>query len=585
MVCLGLAAGCGDSSGDSKTDGSTREDGGSTAQDAERDARSPPPELPDCGRDAPRTPPPECGSGDYDWQGLLRGPGGEGYDAELAAKARRIDRQAYTFSTAAMGVSLESKVSSEENRADVKDFLQNSDSWDFESHAGRPALEAIESWEKTAGAYAGVAVAADAFRYGTLRDQGAPCDAVERARQQLLEGLDGLHRAVEITGVEGVIARGYARTDLPGTGQRQETIPLFDEDGTPLPEEKGNGSWREDNSPDGQYPNYIWHDSCSRDQYIGWVMGFAAAWEVIRRDPSIPEQMKSRLQQDAEELARGLMEVQDSGYDLEIRDADGRRTLHGIMNEHGGAFGYLEDLKNGFFSMMSLGIVAALAYVAEEPDIDHYLYDELVYRRRLHEITRDHFGGVHSGVRSNFSNYNMAFVGGWLATRYLCRQSTREVMRTAVDEALYDVPGKDHQPAEQKQTLYDFVYVASSAGATAWSPADGELDMQALSNGLQTLREYQDAPVYQFPRNNCDEQEIEAGVCHAEDGTRFELRGHIGHGDTLVADEPVPMRLRPSSNYYWRSNPYEVNGGGNENRLLPAYDFRVTYWMARWIRR
>jgi hypothetical protein len=85
---------------------------------------------------------------------------------------------------------------------------------------------------------------------------------------------------------------------------------------------------------------------------------------------------------------------------------------------------------------------------------------------------------------------------------------------------------------------------------------------------------------------NCDEAEIASGVCIGLDGTEFDLLGYVGRGDKLVAEQPVPMAIRPDSNYYWRSNPYEVNSdGGNGTLLLPGVDFRVAYWMGRWAQR
>ena len=63
------------------------------------------------------------------------------------------------------------------------------------------------------------------------------------------------------------------------------------------------------------------------------------------------------------------------------------------------------------------------------------------------------------------------------------------------------------------------------------------------------------------------------------------LLGNAGRGDKLVADAPIPMRVRPTSNFIWRTNPYEPNGGSADGRLVPGYDFRLAYWLGRWVRR
>ncbi len=145
-------------------------------------------------------------------------------------------------------------------------------------------------------------------------------------------------------------------------------------------------------------------------------------------------------------------------------------------------------------------------------------------------------------------------------------------------------PGGARLPVEQGQTFYDFVYAASAAGATSAAKL-GMVDEAAVERGLTTLSQFADAPAWENPRTNCDDQEIQSGLCTADDGTVLHLLGYVGRGNKLVSQEPVPMETRPASNYYWRTNPYEVNGGGDGSRLLPSNDFRVTYWMGRWLRR
>ena len=80
---------------------------------------------------------------------------------------------------------------------------------------------------------------------------------------------------------------------------------------------------------------------------------------------------------------------------------------------------------------------------------------------------------------------------------------------------------------------------------------------------------------------NCDDAEVESTECIADDGTPLPLLGTVGWNDDLVAAVPVPMRLRPHSNFYWRSNLYAVNGTADPLTLLPANDFRFVYWFGR----
>jgi len=207
--------------------------------------------------------PPPCGQPSTEWLGLVPGPGQDGYDADLEAKAVRIERAHQIFVSAGIGVNKDISIAlaNAEDRDAVTDFLTTSDSWDFESFSGKTPLDVITTNHKVAGLYAGVGIAANAYRYGVLRNQGYPCEDVDRARGYLLASLDALHLAQEITGTPGVIARGFQRNDIPHNDVT--TVPLFDGDGNPLPEgPKNNGTWRDDIS--GNYPDYSWEDSVSR---------------------------------------------------------------------------------------------------------------------------------------------------------------------------------------------------------------------------------------------------------------------------------------------------------------------------------
>ncbi|MFT3770199.1 MAG: hypothetical protein QM820_32620 [Minicystis sp.] len=581
LLATALLTGCG--GGGNATTGTgggntTTGTGGTGGTDA-----GPPPTV--CAHPTQWTPPPACGTGTYSWQSLIADPKSTDYDSALAAKVDRLDRQHHVFNGFATGLNADAAVPPDdtESRQLIDGFLQDTDGWDFEAYAMAPVSAVIKGgWQQSSGAYSGPGAAADAFRYGTLRDQGADCDAVDRARAHVLADLDALHLATAITGVPGVIARGIARADLPGDGTAA-TTPLFDGMGNPLPEKKNNGTWRADNSG-GKYADYIWIDSCSRDMLVGWAIGYAGVWEVIRLDPTFPDDVKKRLQSDAAEIVKSLRKVGDQGYDLEIHDADGRITTFGYMNENAIDTSYLKGAQNGFQALMAVGIVGAFGYVAEDPDLDSYLYDELMGARKLETMARDNLIGVDLGTMSNYSNYNMAFDAGWLAQRYLCQDAPRAVIREAIETSLYARPGHERQPSEQKMTLYDFTYVAAHAGATA-DKALGMVDEAAVSRGMETLKEWPDAPAWEVGVANCDDAEIQSTLCTAVDGTTLHLLGYVGRGGTLVSQEPVPMRTRTPSNYYWRTDPYLVNGGGDGTRLLPSNDFRFTYWMGRWMRR
>lgn len=589
ILCLTLAS-CGDDTttdtGPSDSGAVDASAGDTSTTDVGLDAGELTPDVfvsrppPECAPLPPVTPP-ECGSGPVARNALIPGPAREGHDEALAREARIFDRTFHAIANITTGANTEVDVSNADDRTLIERFLRDDDGWDISEFAGRPAEDFL-SWRKVAGAYGGVGFAADAFRYAVLRDEGAACDEVERARGHVLASLDAAHRALSLTGVRGVIARGYQRSDVPTSAH--ETVPLFDEEGNPLPEEKNNGTWREDES--GEAPEYQWEDSCSRDMLIGWVFGMAALHEVIALDPTIDESVKARLRDDALAIANNLMRVGEAGRDLEVLDADGRVTFHGYLHEDAIDRVYIDSFaSNSQHAVMALGIMSALAHVSEDADVSSYVYNELVRRRRLHLLVERAVGVVSVGVATNYSNYNMAFTGGWLASRYLCDDDAREAVTDGVRTELYgDAEGRE--PAAFRQSFYDLVVASAAAGARVG--VDGtaaSIEEDVVEGAVNSLRAFPTSPHWNTPRENCDVAEIEALRCLAVDGvtelTLLERRARGGH---VVADAPLPFSVRPPSNYYWRSDPHRVNSEGNEATLLPGVDFRIAYWMGRYIR-
>ncbi|MCB9779063.1 MAG: hypothetical protein H6742_10910 [Alphaproteobacteria bacterium] len=528
--------------------------------------------------------PPDCGTGPAARDSVLAGPGDPGWSATLGERADRVERQANGLTAWATGAACEVRVVDDGPRATVTDYIDHGEfvdggQTDFLDATGVAPDQVVERWGKVAGAYGGAGIAADAWRYGALRDEGADCAEVQAAHDRLVVGMQALHKATAITGVDGVIARGFARKDLPGDGEN-ETTPLFDDDGQPLPEEKNNGTWRQDQS--GAYADHIWEDSCSRDQYIGWVAGMAAAWEVVRDDPAFDPAAKDQLQADARALAASLMVVRESGYDLEIMDADGRMTYHGILHHESVDRVYVPGGRNSLNATMTLGIVAALALVAEDPTVDAWLADDLIAERDLPGIVREQSRQIALGNATNFSNYNMVYIGGLLALRYLCDDDARAGVAAGMAD-LYQ--GDDRDPIVQSQALYDLVYALGQGDGTAFRSGGAPPDEAAVAKIDGLLGAFREPPYWNIDVQNCDADEIASGVCELDDGTMVTLLGYVGRNDTLVSEEPIPMGVRPSSNYLWRSHPFEPNSEGDGSWLYPNTDWRLVYWAGRWAHR
>jgi len=530
-----------------------------------------------------------CGSGVYEGEYLIAGPAEEAYDADLAAKARRFDRVFHALIIPGQGLSAEASVTLEstEQREMIESFANEDDTWDFTAFSGglNPEDVITGGWFKIAGLYGGMGICADAMRYAVLRDQKADCNEIEIARQQLIGDMDKMHIAFTIPGVPGVAARGFVRKDLKGFSESVVTTPLFDDEGNPLPEQKNNGEWREDNS--GLYPDYVWEDSCSRDMMLGWAAASAVIMEVIRDDASFDESLKERVRSDAAGVVRMLREVRESGYDLEFLDADGRITYHGYLNEHSTERDfYLDSFKNGFHAIMALGTVGAFVYAASDPELDSYLYDELIKERDIPKIAAEDMIYINMGSGSNWSNYSMALTSAWLAHRYIDDEYTRTKVKESIDVQLYDTPGEAFKPVEQKMSLYDFVYAASEVNYTAFNLPDGTVPQTAFANGMETLQGFHNAPYWDYQVINCDETETANPPCPCElnDGTVVTYLGLVGRGDADMCDQVIPRTVKHPDNYEWRSNPYRPNGGGDGSGLMSGVDFRIAYWLGRYTR-
>ena len=529
--------------------------------------------------DLPVNDPPYRCESNTSLRGLIPHPTDAEFNSELAKKARDFERVYWSVSTQIQGMNADVSLTDEDAKAAVQLFVDQGNSWDLEATTGRNATSVIARSGKGAGLYAGMGIAADAYRSAQLRSGHGQCDDVEHARLAVKRGLEVLHMATAITGEKGVMVRALARAGTPGDGMNTLT-PLFDDAGEPLPAEKNNGTWRADNS--GRYEGYIWEDSCSRDMLIGWVVAYAAVWEVIARDPAFDNSEKMRLRQDAWEVLESLMVVREDGYDLEIRDADGRRTFHGILNENSIDRVYFDEAPNGFNAVMAVGIVAALAYVSGDAAHVRYLQDTLVVERDLLGLADRWLSLLHAGTATNFSGYNMIFTAAWLALRYVEDESTQNRVRTLVTDVLYPAGGALHPPIEQGQALYDLVAAVAYARASVGQPGySGQTVEMTMDKVVKVLEDFPGPPLFGAFIENCDPDEVERNDCVGLDGTPLPLADTLGWNDVLSADVPVPMSIRPRSNYYWRSSPYQVNGNANPLDLMPASDFRFVYWAAR----
>ncbi|MCL4233229.1 MAG: hypothetical protein KJ042_01785 [Deltaproteobacteria bacterium] len=522
-----------------------------------------------------------------DFGALIPGPDEDAFDDALAQKALRYAHVFDDMFAEPFGMSLETYISDPDDREMVDDWMTNSDlGEDFEDYTGTPLYDVIDSYDEFGdlGMFGGMAAMGDVYRYVLARDgDSGDFASIEELRQNVVDLMDALHIAVAITGEPGVVVRGLHPKGLPGGDPA--TLPLFDGGGDPQPDPKTN-TYRDDNS--GDYPDWLWIDNTSKDQVDGWILAMGAVWDAVADDPDIDDALKTRLQDDARAIADMLRAVApETGLDLSLRDADGRLTSFHDLNAlelEGVVFPEFLGLGNGFNAVMSLGFIKTLAFITGDADLMDY-WDELYFDRDYPRYVDQTFRITMTGPFTNWSNANMAFCAIYPLLRYEADPAIRAYWQEVLRRDLWETWFGGWGAADTDLAWFTVIYSAFAPGGT---------DVAAADAAAEDLAGFPEAPYWNEAIINCDPSELAAGECLAVDGvTTITLAGahiggtfypYLGHNDAYNSVDPIPRAIRPPSNFNWRSNPFEPNGGGG-SRLNPGGDFHGAYWLGRYLRR
>ncbi len=525
----------------------------------------------------------------------------EGLDlSQLDTHMSRHSRMFSAFHAAPFGIGIDVSYADEEALEEIEAFIAQDDAWDVEAVTGRHPFELVRDYSGPSGIglRGGGAVPGTAFRYMTLKREGASDTELEIARRDVVRAIETLHVVTVITGEPGRVARGVQRLEpenpddppLP-FGDRREPLPLADEEGRPLPLVKNNGAPRADNSggllPEG---HWSWEDSCSKDQLIGWLMAMVTLYDAARDDPDIDQALVRRMEDDARAIGAMLREKQtfttilgdEEEYDLIIMDADGRPTYHHDLNPfilEGLYFPQGKQQFNTFNLFMAVGALRALLHVSGCPELEEFFYDELMERRGYLEMMAGTRGTgidyLFVNEETNFSNVNMIAIALFLAIYTESDPQVLAVLRQHMEERFWNVPDTRQSARNLKQPYFMALYTAMTERGT---------DLEVVAEAANLLMEWPLAPYLATERINCDEEEIEAGSCLAIDGeTTLELSPAPGRGGHVVALAPLPPRIRPASNFDARSDPFRVNGGDGGQRMMPGGDLLAAYWLLRYL--
>lgn len=423
----------------------------------------------------------------------------------------------------------------------------------------------VEKWDTDSndGAWSGVYLASQAYRYGATGD--------EEALQNIRLLLEGLKARTEITGVPGNFVRQYIPLGVEGI-QCPEGLSSYVPDAA-----KDSNKWvrvgndgclqvvggdpmewttTEHCVPEA-YAGWCFKDNVSRDEYAGHMLALAAIWQFVD-DPDIRLQAAGFIT----DVGVHLME-----NDLNFVDWDGRPTQHGGMHP-------LSFVGTpGFLAVEVMAWVKLAAEVSGREDLRLFYEDCLLQRSGANEclpvsgqplqpfteyfpLTFLYLGP--GGCQTNFNNVTMIIS----AYQVLLLAEEDPEMRQLVREALRDeVILADNRIAaiHHANPWYSFLWAA-------FKPDPDEPAFQAVEEAVCSLRQFP-------PTQQIFDIDIESLFPHY----------CTGRLDNSLAEHPIPVAHRcPREILFWR-NPYERNTCAAD----PAFvrqpgDYLLPYWMGRY---
>jgi MYXO-CTERM domain-containing protein len=511
---------------------------------------------------------------------VIAPPGDPSFNAPLSNMAAGYQLQQDTFAALEFGLSLDVDMA-DSAVPSVQAFFAQDATTNYQTFSGMKPFAAVAAFNEyeDIGNFAGIASVGVAARLLALEAQGAPADSIAIARAAAVRAAQAWHIYATIGG-PGVIARGIQRTTPldASTGPLPSTlpplVPLKDGAGNPLPNPKAP-VWRAPVASG--YDGWIWLDDTSKDQVSGYSLAAAWLWDALAFDPLVDPSVTEALADDLTVFAKALMKPapEYDDIDLCIRDADGRLTTNHDLNPRQivptSVVSATFPVQNGFNAAMALGVILAAYHTGGDPVVGQYLYDELIVKRGYPGLMSD-AGVIFAGPSTNYSNVNMLAISFGLLGRFEADPKLRAGYAASVESTFWSVEAS-YDALSVQQAWFDVVYGGISAHPTS-------AIRQRVANNLGGFPQ---PPAFNVDRINCSPSDIKAGSCIGIDGmTKITLvPGECGHDGTVVATLPLPMSIRPYSDFLWRSDPHDVNGTGTPNLLDPGGDFLAAYWLGR----
>jgi len=359
-----------------------------------------------------------------------------------------------------------------------------------------------------------------AFRYAV--------EPSDEALAVVTEQVDGWRFFQALTGVKGLIGRGFAHESDPS----EDTMWTI---------------WYPDNDKhkgEGEFEGWYWQGDTSRDQMTGAVLGVAMANALVADDH-------------VREASRDfLVDVADHVWDngLNIVDPDGVVTTHGLLDGE-----VLEGwpIPNGLNAVCLLAWFK-IAYVAsgEERFLDYY--EELIYGRDYLSILRDAMW-VYAGYSTKWYNTYMA----WENWFHLMRLEQDPALRPKLAGILRDTLWLN---VDDKSTPNRRGIAEHNPTKTTWYLfSTDEKDPEALYHALWQLRIFPEAPLRDEHKENSANPDIEPNPDRPDE-----------------ALYPLPAPLHVPDMVMWHRSPFQLDGGQDNGEERTGCDYLLPYWMGRY---
>ncbi|MBM4388090.1 MAG: hypothetical protein FJ088_10160, partial [Deltaproteobacteria bacterium] len=237
------------------------------------------------------------------------------------------------------------------------------------------------------------------------------------------------------------------------------------------------------------------------------------------------------------------------------------------------------EFANVFNLVMALGIVKALYHISGDPEVEEFLYKELMGNRKyldkvVEAESSKEVDYIFMGVKTNFSNVNMIAIALFLNVFYENDPEVLAIMRDFMEKRWWDSEGVLQSVVNLKQPYFHALYLAMTDKGTK---------KEIVDEAAALLGAFSLEPYLNEERINCDEDELKAKKCLAIDGkTELIIQPNTNRGGWPVAYEALDPSIRPPSDFNARTDPFEVNGGGGK-RINPGGDLHAAYWLLRYL--